>query len=55
MPICLGDDLQDKEIGAFIINMNWNYILMCTNQRITDDVKNFVHWSINVDNQGQSM
>ena len=22
MPICLGDDLQDKEIGAFIINMN---------------------------------
>ena len=42
MPICLGDDLQDKEIGAFIINMNWNYILMCTNQRITDNVKNFV-------------
>ena len=55
MPICVGDDLQDKEIGAFIINMNWNYILMCTNQRITDDVKNFVHWWINVDNQGQSM
>ena len=24
MPIGLGDDLQDKEIGAFIINMNWN-------------------------------